>query len=112
MIKSVSLLLISVFLISCSSRTVITATDPKAKIYVDGEYRGMGSVTHEDKKIVGSSTHVTLKKEGCRPQNFSFSRSEEFSAGACAGGVLVLVPFLWVMDYKPARTYEFECEKM
>ncbi|HXH31560.1 MAG TPA: hypothetical protein VNJ01_12150 [Bacteriovoracaceae bacterium] len=107
----VGLLLLSV-LASCTSMTTITSTDPQAKIYVDGEFRGTGSATHEDKKIVGSTTNVTMKKDGCRPQNFSFSRSEEFSPGACAGGMFTLVPFLWVMSYKPSRTYEFQCEKM
>jgi hypothetical protein len=105
------LLLLSVFF-SCSSTTLITSSDRDAKIYIDGEMRGTGTTQYTDKKIVGSTTHVTLKKDGCRPQDFSFSRSEEFSAGACAGGVFVLVPFLWVMDYKPTHTYEFQCEKL
>lgn len=110
--KILALLMITSLLASCTSMTSITSTDATAKIYVDGEFKGTGTATHEDKKIVGATTNVTLKKDGCRPQNFSFSRSEEFSPGACAGGVFVLVPFLWVMGYKPSRTYEFQCEKM
>ena len=112
MTKFTSLLLALAFIASCSSRTMITSSDPAAKIYIDGELRGTGSATHEDTKIVGSTTNVTLKKDGCRPQKFSYSRSEEFSPGACAGGIFVLVPFLWVMNYKASRTYEFTCEKM
>lgn len=113
MLKSLAASLsLLVFIVSCSSSTLVSSTDRDAKIFIDGEYRGTGSVQHEDKKIVGSTTYVTLKKEGCRPQEFRFSRSEEFAVGPCIGGVFVLVPFLWVMEYKPNHTYEFQCEKM
>ena len=111
MTKLVTILLLATLFASCSSTTLINSTDKSAKIYVDGEYKGKGSVTHTDTKIVGATTSVTIKKKGCAPRSYSFSRSEEFDAGACAGGVFVLVPFLWVMKYKPARTFEYECEK-
>jgi len=90
---------------------MIRSTDPEAKIYVDGEFKGKGNVTHTDTKIIGSTTSVRLEKEGCEPAFFTFSRNEEFDAGACAGGVFVLVPFLWVQKYKAERTYEYVCTK-
>lgn len=95
----------------CSSTTLIRSTDPDAKIYVDGEYKGKGQYTMTDTKIVGSTTAVRLEKPGCEPKSFVITRSEEFDAGACAGGVFVLVPFLWVEKYKPEHVYEYECEK-
>ena len=94
---------------SCSSTTLIRSTDPQSKIYVDGEYRGIGAVTHTDTKILGSTTSVRIEKAGCEPSMFTFSRNEEFDAGACAGGVFVLVPFLWIQKYKAERTYEYTC---
>ena len=108
--RALTLVLISA-LSACSSTTTITVSDSKAKIYVDGEYRGKSSVIHTDTKIVGATTNVTLKKKGCRSMRYTFSRSEELDVGACIGGAFVLFPFLWVMKYKPARTYDFECEK-
>ena len=108
--RSIISLLLVVMFVSCSSTTTITSTDSKAKIYVDGEYKGTGVATHTDTKIVGSSTSVRISKKGCKDRTFVFSRSEEFDPGACAGGVFVLVPFLWVMKYKASRTYEYECE--
>lgn len=98
-------------LIGCSSTTLIRSSDPEAKIYVDGEYKGKGQYTHTDTKIVGSTTPIRLQKEGCEPMSFNLTRSEEFDVGACAGGVFVLAPFLWIMKYKPEHTYEFQCEK-
>jgi len=98
-------------IVACSSTTLIRSNDPEAKIYVDGEFKGKGQFTYTDTKIVGSSTAIRLQKDGCEPMSFTMTRSEEFDAGACAGGVFVLVPFLWVMKYKPEHTYEFVCTK-
>lgn len=98
-------------MIGCSSTTLIRSTDPEAKIYVDGELRGKGQYSHTDSKTIGSTTYVRLEKEGCEPMTFNFARNEEFDAGACAGGVFLLVPFLWVQKYKAERTYEYVCTK-
>lgn len=107
--KKMLLFAMALVMSACSSTTMIRSTDPQAKIYVDGEIKGTGVATHTDTKIVGSTTSVRLEKAGCEPQYFTFSRSEEFDAGACAGGVFVLVPFLWIQKYKPERTYEYSC---
>lgn len=109
--KVVCLTLALANMFACSSTTMIRSTDSAAKIYVDGEYKGKGTVSYTDTKIVGSSTSVRVEKEGCAPQFYNMTRSEEFDVGACAGGVFVLVPFLWVMKYKPDHTYEYICDK-
>lgn len=49
---------------------------------------------------------MLLKKEGYQDLSAVFSRNENPNVGAIIGGVLVLVPFLWVMDYKPSYSYE------
>lgn len=97
--------------IACSSTTTIRSTDQDAKIYIDSEFKGKGVVTHTDTKMMGSSTSVRMEKEGCEPVFYNFSRNEEFDAGACAGGVFVLVPFLWIQKYKPEHVYEYTCTK-
>ena len=94
---------------ACSSTTLIKSSDPATKIYVDGEFKGTGTVTHTDQKIVGSATHVKFKKDGCAEQSYVFSRNEEFDTGACIGGVFLLFPFLWIQKYKPEHSYEYEC---
>ncbi len=100
-----------VSIVNCSSTTLIRSSDPEAKIYVDGEFKGKGSVSHTDQKTVGGTTQVRMEKEGCEPVYYNFSRNEEFDAGACIGGVFVLVPFLWIQKYKPEHTYEYACSK-
>lgn len=96
-------------LTACSSTTVVRTTDSAARIYIDGEFRGKGSVTHSDQKLVGSSTFVKLEKTGCEPQTYHFQRNEEFDAGACVGGIFLLFPFLWIMKYKPEHVYDYRC---
>jgi len=105
----ICIVLASIVFASCSSTTMIRSTDPQAKIYVDGEMKGTGVATHTDTKIMGSSTSVRIEKSGCEPAYYSFARNEEFDAGACAGGVFVLIPFLWIQKYKAERTYEYNC---
>ena len=105
-------LVTAVSLAACSSTTLIRSSDPDSEIYVNDEYRGTEEIYWRDTKIVGTRTRVKIKKEGCQPQEYSFARDESFDGGACIGGIFVLVPFLWIMKYKPMHEYEFECEKL
>lgn len=77
--------------ICCMAKYLITKTLPKCLCQT---------------KIVGSTTSVKIVKEGYEPFITSFSRDEEVDVGAVIGGFFVMVPFLWTMKYKPARTYE------
>lgn len=65
---------------------------------------------YTDTQIVGSTVSLLFKKEGCKDGRGVFTRSEQFDVGACIGGVLVLVPFLWIMGYNPGHYYELECD--
>lgn len=106
-VKTTALLLAGcILLASCSSKTLIQSNPSGAKVYLNGEAVGTTPYTHEDTKIVGSTTSVKLEKEGYEPFITSFSRNEKADVGAIIGGVFVLFPFLWTMKYKPERTYE------
>jgi hypothetical protein len=105
--KTISLLMAwSVFLASCASTTMIQSDPGGAKVYLNGEPVGTTPYTHQDTRIVGSTTTVRLEKEGYDPFHTSFSRDEEVDVGAIIGGIFVLVPFLWTMKYKPVHFYE------
>lgn len=106
-LKTISLLLAGVVLFaSCRSTTLIQSTPSGAKLYLNGEYAGLTPYTHSDTKIVGSTNHVRLEKEGYETTNAHFSRDEEADVGAIIGGIFLLFPFLWTMKYKPTHTYE------
>lgn len=90
----------------CSSTTIINSEPSSAAVYLNGERVGTTPYVYTDTKIVGSTNVVVLKKEGYENFTTSFSRNDNVNVGAVIGGVLVLVPFLWVMDYKPNYLYE------
>ncbi|SMD43831.1 PEGA domain-containing protein [Aquiflexum balticum DSM 16537] len=100
----------TIFLAGCGSTTMIQSKPDNAKVYLNGEYMGTTPYAHRDTKIVGSTTIVTLEKEGYQTFNTSFSRDEELDVGALIGGLFLLVPFLWIMKYKPFRNYEMKPE--
>lgn len=105
------------FLLSCSSTTIIKATSSGAKFYADGHYLGEDLVSYTDKKIVGSSTVIEIKKEGFKDKIASISRSGQLNPAALVGGILLsptvvgLLFFLWVVDYNPYYVFELEANK-
>lgn len=91
---------------ACSSSTVISSNPTGARLFLNGEFVGTTPYTMTDTKIVGSQTLVRLEYPGYDPLNSVVIRNEEFDVGACIGGFLVLVPFLWIMGYKPTHHFE------
>ena len=92
----------------CASSTIIQSQPPGARVFIDGASMGTTPYTMTDTKIVGSSTQVRLEYPGYQPLNTVITRNEEFDVLPCIGGVFVLVPFLWVMKYRPVHQYELQ----
>ena len=94
---------------ACSSSTVIKTTDPDARIYVNDEYVGTGQATYTDTKVAFSKNDVKIERPGCAADSHTFTRNEKAEAGAIFSGFFVLVPWLWITEYKPERSYEYDC---
>jgi hypothetical protein len=105
-VKKLVCLILTIFVSACASTTVINSEPSGATIYLNGEKVGVTPYTYTDTKIVGSTNTVLLKKDGYQDVTTAFSRNENVNVGAIIGGVFVLVPFLWTMDYKPNHLYE------
>ncbi len=107
--KSTALLMVvAVLFASCSSSTLIQSNPSGARVYMNEEFLGVTPFSYSDTKIVGSTTSLRLEKEGYEPLYTYISRNEEADIGAIIGGLLVWVPFLWTMKYKPVHTYELK----
>ena len=105
--QSVALILsTSILLSSCASTTLFQTTPAGAKLYMNNELVGNTPYTYSDTKIVGTTTVVKITADGYEDFNYVLKRNEEANVGAIIGGVLLLFPFLWVMDYKPMHTFE------
>ncbi|HHZ96068.1 MAG TPA: PEGA domain-containing protein [Flavobacteriales bacterium] len=107
-LTSFSLLSLVFLLAGCSSSTMIQSIPSGAKVYLDSEYAGTTPYLMEDMKISWTSTRVELKEEGYENFVVRITKDEEVNVGAIIGGLFFLVPFAWVMDYKPTHTYELK----
>ncbi len=94
----------------CASSTHIRASDPDARIYVNGEYIGTGAARYRDRKVSFAKNEVTIQRPGCQAEQHDFRRNEDADLGAIVGGFLLTVPFLWSLEYKDERAYEYDCE--
>lgn len=104
--KNLFCITLAISVSACASTTVVNSEPSGATVYLNGEKVGTTPYTHTDTKIVGSTNTVLLKKEGYQDFSAVFSRNEDVNVGAIIGGLFVLVPFLWTMDYKPSHSYE------
>jgi hypothetical protein len=100
------LFMTAIFLTSCASSTIINTEPQGAQVFVDGALRGTTPFTYTDRKTIGSTTSLLIKKEGYEEFQSLMVRNEEFDPAACAGGIFLLVPFLWIQKYSPERTFE------
>jgi hypothetical protein len=96
---------------ACSSGTSIRVSDPDARIYVNGEYVGTGNGWYSDRKPMFTKQEVTVRKDGCEEQSYTFRRNERPDLGAIVGAYYLAVPVLWLTQYKGHHAYEFECEQ-
>ncbi len=93
----------------CSSGTSIRISDPDARIYVNGEYVGTGKGYYSDRKPAFTKQEVTVRKNGCEEQRYTFRRNERPDLGAIVSAYYLALPILWVTQYKGHHAYEFEC---
>lgn len=96
-------------LVGCSSSTTIRVSDPEARIFVNGEYVGTGHGHYADRKPAFTRQEVTLRREGCREESYSFRRNERPDIGAIVSAYYLALPILWLTQYKQYRAYEFDC---
>ena len=110
------LLVITIGLSSCVSKTVIASEPSGAKVYIDDEYVGDTPYVYEDTKISGTVTDIRLSKEGYKDSAVFLQRDGKANGGAIAGGVIGTLiffpvgwlPFLWVQSYDDKYTYDLE----
>lgn len=93
----------------CSSSTSIRASDPDARIYVNGEYVGTGKGHYSDRKPAFTRQEVTLRKDGCAQRSYSFRRNERPDVGAIVAAYYLALPILWLTQYKGTHAYEYDC---
>ncbi|MDD3322910.1 MAG: PEGA domain-containing protein [Paludibacter sp.] len=105
-LKIITVILAVISLSGCVSSTLIQSYPPGAKVYVNGEPKGLTPYWYSDSKILGSITNIDLVKDGYEPLYTSIERNEQVDVGAIIGGFICGIPFLWTLQYNPTHNYE------
>src|SRR5690606_38831656 len=111
MMRSVICIAAAAALVGCSSGTRIRVSDADARIYVNGEYVGTGHGRYSDRKPAFTKQEVTVRKEGCEEETYTFRRNERPALGAIVSAYYLGLPILWFLKYKDYHAYEFECRQ-
>ena len=101
-----SLVILATSLLSCSSTTYLISTPPDAEVYIDGKYKGFTPYRHSDASISGSQKSIEIKKEGYDDFRTILTKKGRAHGGAIVGGIFLLIPFLWVVQYNIEYDYE------
>ena len=107
--KLIALAMAFFFLFGHASSTLIKSNPPGAKLYLDRQVLGETPYTYSDRAAARTMRTVTLKKEGYKDFNGTIKRGQ-LSVGALIGGIFLLIPLIWILEYPPQ--YNFEMEKM
>ena len=105
--KLIALMTVFFFLFGCASATVIKSNPTGAKLYLEGQLKGDTPYTYADRAAAGTMRTVTLKKEGYKDFTGHIKR-EQLSVGALIGGIFLIVPLIWILEYPPEYTFEME----
>jgi hypothetical protein len=105
--KIMSLAMIFFVLFGCGSTTLLKSNPPGAKIQVDGYTVGETPQFYTDKAVAGTSKTVTLKKEGYKDFD-GYIKRNQFSVPNLIGGIFLLVPFIWILEYPSQYTFNME----
>jgi hypothetical protein len=87
---------------------MIESTPSRAKVFIDGAYAGITPYMYTDYKLVGSSTNVRIEREGFTPLSTYINKNEEADFGAIVGGLFFMVPYIWILKYKPVHSYTLQ----
>ena len=93
--------------LGCSSTTLIKSNPPSARLHIDGKFQGETPHFFSDKAVAGTMRTVTLKKEGYK-EFAGVIRREKLSVPTLIGGIFLIVPFFWVLEYPPEYIFEME----
>ena len=81
---------------------------PGARVFLNGVPVGTTPYTMTDTNMTGTATQVRFEYPGFEPFNTMIVRSEELDPLALIGGILLLVPFLWILGYQPTHFFTMQ----
>jgi hypothetical protein len=107
-----SLAFILIFITSCASTTIIRTQTDGAKIFIDNQFVGEQSAVYTDRKIAFKESDLRIEKDGCKTQTYTLQKSDQIDYLALVGGILMVVPTLWIMKYDPVTYVPYKCHEV
>ena len=104
--KAVAALLSVSLLLGCASVTTLTTFPEGAKVYVDGEYKGVSPLAYRDTATIFATHTARFELEGYEVRSTRFSRDGPLNVGAAVGTLLAAFPALWIRDYQRLHRLE------
>ncbi len=106
--KTVSLLLVvSILLAGCASRTIIKSCPAGANVYIDNRQMGVTPLEYSDYGVAGTEKNLRLEKEGYKPFQTVMTK-DKFQVLPFIGTLFCLFPFAWIFGYPEEQTYDLE----
>ena len=93
---------------SCASSTLIQSYPSGARVYVNGQERGLTPYWHTDHKMIGAVTNIDILKDGYEPLYTYIERTEQVNAGAIIGGLFCWPLLAWSMQYDQTHNFELK----
>jgi len=104
--RSLSLFVIIIFFTQCSTTVRITSDPAGAQVYINEKSVGKTPIEISKSDFVFTSYRIRLTLEGYR--TIYSELDKEFKPCACAGGLLLIFPFLWVSGPKEVQHFVLE----
>jgi hypothetical protein len=101
-----ALLMVANLAFGCTSKTMLITNPPGAKVYVNEEYYGESPAEYGDRRTVLASNEVRFELDGYQTKVAHFSKDERMNFLVAIAAYALIVPILWVMDYKSEHRYE------
>ncbi len=99
------LILLTVFMASCASYTVITTKPQGAKVFVDDYYIGKTPVIYRDYKPALSSTAIKIEKEGYRTIYTYIQKDGSINLTSLVAGFFFMPAWIWALGYPPQYNF-------
>jgi hypothetical protein len=107
-LKTLTTILIAIFLTGCAIPTVIKSIPEGATVYIDNTKMGKTPLTYSDTEILLSQKNIRLEMDGYKPFN-SIIKKDKLKVGPLVGACFAGIPGLWALGY--AEEYSFELER-
>jgi len=99
---------VSMLFAGCSSTTIIQTEPSGASVYLNEKHVGTSPYEMKDKKITGTCTNLKLEMPGYKTGYHTICKDEQLNHRALIGGVFVVIPYLWILEYYPVHYYVLE----